>query len=496
LNRADQTDFGEKKEGGEGKEGSEGGDKKADDPGEAKERKKKDPLRPLPMPWLLLYRIFYFVGLGISGMFAQKLDESVENRAKRRIDHERIPVVRRFFGANDVPLDASGEPVMATQPADTVLEHSRDEDGLRIIGDNVVRYDDYILLRPLRRLKHTILDDWAVWQAQASVMFWFFITAILTLESTHSMKPFTLIFFNDILTLAGGTKRLEDFIKCITAFTSFFLGLFMSLTLARWQRIWDDGVMRIFRGTEKLCIMLATDLPERMSITTDPTQPPREVDRDTVVSTFSRWSSAVVVMLFERYGRNAPKEEMLDICQRKGLINDEERGCLDQVEDSHPIMLQAWQFKIIYNNAKDTGGPGSIPTQPYHIIHNEMMFGVTNVMETLRQPLPFSYISLISMFVKFMNLTISSTGGILVSRALMHHSETEAFFDFMFVFVVTLLTHSVVILNLYLANPLKDHFTSFCLDDVVARLERSAKAAQAACGLSPSLTRNKWEKKT
>lgn len=487
LHRTDQTSFEEEKKDGKEEKPAEG---------EAKERKKKDPLIELPFIWLTLYRVAYWGGLGISIFLANKLDEAVEERSGRKVDHDKAPIVRRFLGMEAVEEDGDGRPRADRTPSHDVVSQATDVDGLRVIGDNVVRYDEYMFLRPLRRLKFTILDDWAVIQAQASVMIYFFIMAILTIESTHMGRSVLLIFFNDILTLAGGTKRLEDFIKTITAFTSFFLGMFTTLTLNRWIRLWEDGLLRIFRGTEKLVVMLGTDLPNRVIMTVDPTQPPREVDRNDVVRTYIRWSKAAICMLFQRYGSNVPVDDMLDSIRSKGYITDEEHGILSQIENGHPQAVMAWQFKMIYLVCKDSNGPGCIPTQPFHIIHNEITFGVTNIMETLKHPFPFSYISLISMFVKFMNVTVATTGGILTSRALMHHSETEAAFDFLFVFVVTLLTHSVVILNLYLANPFQDHFTSMCPDDLVNRLDQAATAGRVATNLPPQIIATKWEKKT
>jgi hypothetical protein len=323
---------------------------------------------------------------------------------------------------------------------------------------------------------------------------WFFIMGIITLESVHGLRGVILPVFKDILTKEGAIKHIADFVKAMTGLTSFFLGLFTSMSLSRVSKLWDDGMARIFRGTEKLCIMLSQDLPERWVETYDPTQPPREVEREAVVSSFHRWSQASIILLFERYGSNTTPEDALRIAHQKRLLTDEELAALQQISDNHALAIWAWHFKTIQKAIEHK--LVSIPIQPYHIVHNEAIYGVTNLQEQLRQPFPFSYISLISMFVKFMNTTITATGGVIAVRALLNHNELEACFDFATCFLLPLITNSVVILNLYLANPLRDHFTSWSPDDILDRLDKSVKAVQQASINTPTFLTTQWEKKT
>jgi len=456
---------------------------------------KVDPLQPLGTAWLNIYRVGLYGGLFLCLAGQQMLALYVDERAQRKIDEEKEPPHsgRAFSEAGPQPAD--GRRLEEQLPcADVIEQLGRDEDGLRIIGDKVVRYDSYMMLRPLRRLKHTILDEAAVWQAECQVMTWFFATAILTLESVHMGRPVLLYLWQDLLTGDGGVQRMGDFVKAITAFTAFFLGLFTSLTLGRVQTIWDGGVMRIFKSTEKLCVMLTTDLPERWMETDDPTQPPREVEREAVVSAFHRWSQASIIMLFEKYGRNSSNDDMLRMVHQKGLVTDAELQDLQAIPDNHALAIWSWHFKLIHKCLTNGLGPAG-HMQPYHIVHNEGIFGVTTTMEMLKQPLPFSYISLISMFVKFMNIAVTASGGIMCTRALLYHNEVEALFSALFAFTLPLVTNSIVVLNLYLSNPMRDHFTSMCPDDIVIRLDKGAKAAQAGSLNFPAFLVNKWEKK-
>lgn len=460
--------------------------KKEGKEGKKEEKKKPDPLEAMGMVWLFFYRAFLWTGLGVSSAGALMLDSKIEGLSKSHIDSDRVVNSDRAFSASaNTPDD---------QPSRTVVELTGlDEDGVRLIGDKVVRYENYMMLRPLRRVKHTILDEKAVWQAQCQAMIWFFGWAILTLESVHLLRWPLLPMFSDYLVMDGGAKRLNDFVKAITGFCSFFLGLFTSLTLGRWQRLWEE-FLKIFRGSEKLCTMLSMDLPERMMETDDPTQPPREILRDDVVACFQRWSQASVIILFEKYGKNNTNEDTLRIVQGKGLLNEEEVAILQQIPGNLAVALWAWNFKILHKVTSNK--LAAIPMQPYTQQHTEAMFGCVSVSELLRQPLPFSYISLISMFVKFLNISVASSGGALFIRAIMHDSTTEAVFDIAFAALIPLVTNSVVILNLFLANPLRDHFTSMCPDDIAFRLEEGCKTSAGGAVYLPRFLANKWEEKS
>jgi len=263
--------------------------------------------------------------------------------------------------------------------------------------------------------------------------------------------------------------------------------------LGRWERIWFGGLQPIFQSTEKIAIMLGTDMPKTVVTTVDPTQPPQEVDRNDVIRTWIRWSQANITILFDKYGNNCTTEETLDRVHCKGFITSEEKAILEQMEAGHPQALLGWQFKLLYQLFKDCKGVGSIPTQPYNVAQNPMAFGTTAVMEQLRQPFPFAYISIITMFVKFMNIAVAGAGGVLTSRSLMMHNETGAFFNLLFVVIITLLTNAICILNLNWANPLKDHFISYSADDLVTRLEKAATAGRMATILQPEVVSNKWK---
>lgn len=448
-----------------------------------------DPLKPFGTLWLNIYRVCFVSGLGISIAGSVALDASVELRSLLKLDQDKQAASERVFSKEEPGAVEARE----THSCRAVIEEqARDEDGIRIIGDKVVRYDVMMMLRPLRRLKHTILDEKAVWQALCQVMIYFFAIGLITLESVHSGKSVLLYLFQDILVGNGAVARMGDFVKSLTGFTSFFLGLFTTLTLSRHAKIWDDGILRIFRGTQKLCVMLSSDLPATWMETDDPTQPPREVRREAVVSTFNRWSQASIIILFWRYGRKHSIESTLATTHRKGLLTDEELELLQQVDDNHALTIWAWCFKLINKSLKD--GLASIPMQPYHIVHNEAMWGVTRVEEEILQPLPFSYISMISMFVKFLNISVTCSGGILTARALLYRNEAEALFDLGATILIPLITNSVVVLNLNLANPLQDHFTGMSPDDIVFRLDRACQAAQAGSVSIPRVITTKWEK--
>merc|ERR1719446_1464815 len=112
-------------------------------------------------------------------------------------------------------------------------------------------------------------------------------------------------------------------------------------------------------------------------------------------------------MLFDKYGSNCSTVETLDRAHCKGLITSEEKAILEQIEHGHNQALVGWQLKLMYQIAKDCHGVGSIPFQPYNVAQMEISYGTTDVMEQLRHPFPFAYISLITLFVRFMNIAVA-----------------------------------------------------------------------------------------
>lgn len=453
-----------------------------------------DVMAPMDTFWIMTYRALYLTGLGCMIAGSIGLDKSVEERSKRKIDAEPAPGHARAFGGHASEEARQQFRTMEDMPPQQVIDATGlDEDGLRIIGDKVVRYDAFMMLRPLRRFKHTILDEAAVWQMQCTVMIPFFIFAILTMESTHAGKGIYLWVFQDILMKDGPTARIGDFVKSLTAFTSFFLGLFTSISLGRNQSVWQGGIMQVFQAAEKLTVMLACDLPASWTEVQDPSQPPREVNRDEMLTSFGRWAQASILFLFEKYGRQQDNEAIFTKCKNKGLLNDEEVDKLREIPEGHALALWSWHFKFIHK--AQTSKLLSIPMQPMHIVHNTGIFGITNVMENVRQPLPYSYISIIAMFVKFMNMSVSVSGGILCSRALMYGSEIEALLQLLFAALVPLITNAIVILNLNMSTPLKDHFTGMSPDDILVRLDKACATARMGPRKAPQFLEAKWEPK-
>merc|ERR1719191_1742557 len=90
----------------------------------------------------------------------------------------------------------------------------------------------------------------------------FFTCAIITLESTHLLRPALLYCMSDLLTQDGAAKRIGDFTKATTTLNGFFLGLFTSATMGRWFQLWNDGILKIFRSTARISTMLSCDCPE------------------------------------------------------------------------------------------------------------------------------------------------------------------------------------------------------------------------------------------
>merc|ERR1711920_431679 len=136
----------------------------------------------------------------------------------------------------------------------------------------------------------------------------------------------------------------------------------------------------------------------------------------------------------------------------------------NRVEGDQAMAIWAWHFKLITRIVEKK--LAKIAHQPYHIMHNEAFFGVVNLMEHTRHPLPFSYTSMISIFVTVLNVFTAGVGGALFTRAIFHYDELEALVQLIGVFSTNVITNSVVVFNVNMANPLQDIYTGESVENL------------------------------
>merc|ERR1712083_71547 len=195
-------------------------------------------------------------------------------------------------------------------------------------------------------------------------------------------------------------------------------------------------------------------------------------------------------LLFNKFGRRMTSNEALTQVQSMGFLTAEEHAILATEPHEHAVGIWSWHFQTMLKVQKSK--VGMIPIQRWDAYVNDAMGGAQFISQRLRRQIPYSYISLIALFVKSANLGGAAIFGCQIGRSILHSNELEAFYEFLLGAVVPLLMNCVLLLNTKLDNPLTPDFTSLSQLSLGATLERSMKTTTAMAENLPAVIKGKW----
>lgn len=465
------------KEAGKGKEVEAGKGKDAEDSGAQAERGVFDPLEPSA---LMTNRAVLGVGAGVSYLLSLRLKSKIVARAAHRVD-DKVPGNARIFEfGEERDLPRTG------RRRDYLSNLTQDHNGIRVVRNQISKYDALMLTEPFYNIERTVLDDEVLWLMQCQLLNVAFTVALITVESTHFLKPVLFNFMKDLLETDHAINRLSTFAKIMGTFNAFFLGSITGQTLARWNGLWEKGFHKIGQAVGKVSAILEHDLPEAwMENETTGEQVVRQ--RQDIIYDISRWSRASVCLLFHIFGRSESVQEALRVAQDAELLTVEEAQLLAN-SPSPEASIWTWHHRLLQKLKKD-----GLTSADHSAITWDGWTGAYFVSQQLNKQLPYQFMHMLTAIVKSSNTLTLCVAGLQIGRALLMGDQIEALLELVTNMLLPLINNSILIFSMNLANPMSEHFTSWSEEQFDADIDSYSDNMRAAMSRPPTSLSKKWE---
>jgi len=436
-----------------------------------------DPLDPAA---LLASRVVLGVGAVASYLGSLRLKTRITERAMGRVN-DRKPGNARIFQWDERQTESH-----QGRRRDYVSFLTEDQNGIRRVGNQITKYDALMMTEPFFNVKRTVMDDEVLWLLQCHLLSVAFTVALITVESTHFLKPVLFNVMKDLLESDHAIQRLSTFAKIMGTFNAFFLGNVTGQSLGRFNALWSSGFQKIGQAVAKVSALLEYDLPETwIERTTNGEQVMK--NRQEVIKDISRWSRASACLLFHMLGRGASAPEALQIAQTAELLTAEEVQLLASTPTPY-ITIWTWHHRLLKKLTKD----GVISAD-----HSGIMWdgwaGAYFVYQQQNKQLPYQFMHMLTGIVKSSNTLAMCVAGLQIGRALLMGDEIEAVLDLLTNMLLPLINNSILIFSMNLSNPLSEHFTSLSEEQCDADIDNDGEWMRSQMSQPPTSLNSKWE---
>mmetsp|Transcript_6216 Transcript_6216/g.17875 ORF Transcript_6216/g.17875 Transcript_6216/m.17875 type:complete len:530 (+) Transcript_6216:60-1649(+) len=285
--------------------------------------------------------------------------------------------------------------------------------GAELVEGKIVRYDmgRIVSLLVFIMKQGTIFDCRKLWLEQLVLMI------IAAVSGLLMYLAFTYHIQKDDRdpeeTLDLANRKLYEFATSIMGLVTFVLGLFVSLVVERWWRLYKEGLDKLQRGVTFLVSTLTTFYGDQYDRTAEK-----------IIHRIYRYGRLSLALIYASQLSTAKEQrEFVNMLFLRGLATDEEAGVLLSMRRTREEIPWVWIHRILHRLYLD----GVIPSDHMYTLMTQRASiaqdGAAFILGQLGTQLPMTYVHMVSLLVKVNNIVVAVAIGPLIFISFVQHPD-------------------------------------------------------------------------